>query len=277
MTSNDSLESLAAAAAAGDQQALSDLIRQIQHPIYRLSLRFLVNPSDAEDAAQEIMIRLITRLSTFEGRSEFMTWAYSVAMRMLIRTRKRIVESSVSGPERFIQFIDTGLSDRDFTADEVEYRLLCEEVRISCTYGMLLCLSRPLRAAYILGDVLGMAASDGAEICEISPAAFRQRLTRARRTIRQVIDGRCGLVNPQNSCHCARQIQASLDSGLVNRTHLPLANHPRIIDTETFQRVSHQIDELVMIADLYRSDAFAAPAQIWDDLQRAFPELVGER
>jgi hypothetical protein len=53
------------------------------------------------------------------------------------------------------------MGDVDPTLEEVEYRLLCEEVRISCTYGMLLCLWRPQRAAYLLADVLGLPDSDG--------------------------------------------------------------------------------------------------------------------
>jgi DNA-directed RNA polymerase specialized sigma24 family protein len=58
--------------------------------------------------------------------------------------------------------------------------MLRDEVRTSCTYGMLLALSRGVRLAYILGDLLEMTDQEGAEALEISPAAFRQRLARAR-------------------------------------------------------------------------------------------------
>jgi RNA polymerase sigma factor (sigma-70 family) len=74
------VEELARRAAAGDSTALSRLVEEVQHPIYRLALRFLGHPEDAKDASQEILIRLITRLGSFEGRSQFMTWAYSVAV-----------------------------------------------------------------------------------------------------------------------------------------------------------------------------------------------------
>jgi RNA polymerase sigma factor (sigma-70 family) len=145
------LEELAVRAASGDSDALSRLVEEVQHPVYKLAVRFLGHPEDAKDASQEILVRLITNLGSFEGRSQFMTWAYTVAVRQLTRTRKRQVESSVKDAA----FLDQGMSDRDFTAEEAEYRLLCAEVRLSCTYGMLLCLSRPLRASYILGDAMG--------------------------------------------------------------------------------------------------------------------------
>lgn len=98
-----------------------------------------------------------------------------------MRTRKRLVESSVRGADAFAAAIDAGLGPvPDDVESQAEYEELCAEVRISCTYRMLLCLSREVRLAYILGDLIGMTDRDGAKICEVSPAPFRQRLARAR-------------------------------------------------------------------------------------------------
>ena len=91
------LDRLALEAAGGDKRALGKLCRELQHPIYRLALRMLSDPHDAEDATQEVLVRIVTNLGSFEGRSRFMTWAYTVATRQLLRTRKRLVESSVRG------------------------------------------------------------------------------------------------------------------------------------------------------------------------------------
>jgi len=108
-------------------------------------------------------------------------------------------------------------ADADPTMDEVEYRLLCEEVRISCTYGMLLCIPRPQRAAYLLADVIGLTDVESAEILDYSREAFRQRVSRARRTLRYVIDNRYGLVDPANPCRCGRQIAAGEQAGILRR------------------------------------------------------------
>ena len=242
--------------------------------MYRLALRFLGNPDDAQDACQEILIRIVTRLGTFESRSKFSTWAYTVAVRSLLRTRKRLYESAVGTAAEYAAALDAGLGDVDPTLEEAEYRLLSEEVRISCTYGMLLCLPRGQRAAYLLADVLGLTDGEGAEILDTSRAAFRQRVSRARRTLRLVIDSRCGLVDPANPCRCGRQIASGEAAGVIDRTRLPLARHPREQLRVWIEPVAKQLDVVVAIGDLYRFDRFAAPAELWNDLQSRFPELL---
>jgi RNA polymerase sigma factor (sigma-70 family) len=268
------LDGLARRAAEGDREALTELVREIQHPMYRLALRFLGNPEDAQDGCQEILIRIVTRLGTFEGRSKFSTWAYTVAIRSLLRTRKRQYESAVRGAEAYAAALDAGMGDVDPTLEEAEYRLLSEEVRISCTYGMLLCLPRPQRAAYVLADVLGLTDGEGADILDCTREAFRQRVSRARRTIRLVIDNRCGLVDPANPCRCGRQIASGEAAGVIDRRSLPLARHPRHEERVWIEPVAKQLDMVAAIGDLYRFDRFAAPAQLWDDLRERFPELL---
>jgi RNA polymerase sigma factor (sigma-70 family) len=268
------LDGLARRAAEGDRVALSELVREIQHPMYRLALRFLGNPDDAQDACQEILIRIITRLGTFEGRSKFSTWAYTVAVRSLLRTRKRLYESAVQGAEQYAAALDAGLAEEDPTLEGAEYRLLSEEVRISCTYGMLLCLPRAQRAAYLLADVLGVRDAEGAEILDCTREAFRQRVSRARRTLRFVIDNRCGLVDPANPCRCGRQIAAGETAGVLDRRRLPLARHPRQEVRVWIEPVARQLDAIDAIGELYRFDRFVAPAELWEDLQARFPELL---
>jgi RNA polymerase sigma factor (sigma-70 family) len=267
-------DELARLAADGDRVALAGLVRGLQHPMYRLALRFLGHPQDAEDATQEILIRIVTHLGSFEGRSKFTTWAYTVATRSLIRAKRGATEAAVVGAERFAALLDAGMGDLDTTADEAEYRLLCDEVRISCTYGMLLCIPRDQRAAYLLADVAGLTDVEGAQVLDCTREAFRQRVSRARRTLRYVIDNRCGLVDPANPCRCGRQIAASVQAGILRPDDLRLATHPREEARVWIEPYAKQLDDLVAIGDLYRFDRFAAPASLWQDLQDRYPELL---
>ena len=268
------LDRLARRAADGDREALTAVVSQMQHPMYRLALRFLGDPHDAQDATQEILIRIVTHLGSFEGRSKFTTWAYTLATRSLFRAKRGTVESSVQGAEQFAAFLDLGMGDIDTTIEEAEYRLLCEEVRIGCTYGMLLCIPRDQRAAYLLADIVGLTDVEGAEVLECTREAFRQRVSRARRTLRHIIDNRCGLVDPANPCRCGRQIASSERAGILRRDQLPLAEHPREEVRVWIEPVARQLDEVLAIGDLYRFDRFVAPAALWEELQQRYPELL---
>jgi hypothetical protein len=87
-----------------------------------------------------------------------------------------------------------------------------------------------------------------------------------------VIDNRCGLVDPANPCRCGRQLASSQAAGILRRDHLPLARHPREEVRVWIEPVAKQLDSVLAIGDLYRFDRFAAPAELWDDLQSRFPD-----
>jgi RNA polymerase sigma factor (sigma-70 family) len=67
------------AALGGSEPALGALVRGVQDEVYSLALRMLGQRADAQDATQEILIRILTSLASFERRSAVSTWVYSVA------------------------------------------------------------------------------------------------------------------------------------------------------------------------------------------------------
>ena len=255
--------------------------------VYRLALRFFGTPQDAEDATQEVLVLIVTHLGGFEGRSRFTTWVYTIASRYLLRAKRKQMESSVAGPEPFASWLDTHLAPEAYqTESEAEYRMLCEEVRISCTYGMLLTLSRDLRITYILGDLLEMTDKEGAEALGISPAAFRQRVTRARATVRPIIAGRCSVVDPAGTCACDRQIAPSIACGLIPPTgpvFVALQRGAPVqattvggVEVDRLRRAADQLDVAERFAETFRTEPqFQAPARVLDALREACPDLLG--
>lgn len=283
-TDHDPLASLADRAIAGDAAALEALCRELQEPIYRLALRMFSNIDDAADATQEALIRIVTHLASFEGRSKLTTWAYTVASRQFLRMRATTTENSVVGAAEFGEWIDEHRAAPSAeTASSVEFDELCGDVRIACTYGMLLCLSRPVRLTYLLGDVIGLTDTEGAEACQITPAAFRQRLARARRTMRSILAGRCGLVDRSNPCRCAQLVEGSIAAGILDPAAPQFARHPgaggpishRPIAPDTASEAAHELDVAVAIGELYRSDpAWRAPKDVMAHVTVALPTLI---
>jgi hypothetical protein len=95
------LEILVNRAKDGNKESLEALVLRIQDRIYGLALRMLYNPSDAEDASQEILLKIITHLSTFRGESAFTTWMFRVAVNHLLTQRKRRAELEAVSFEEF--------------------------------------------------------------------------------------------------------------------------------------------------------------------------------
>ena len=76
-------------AQSGSRDALEEVIRRHQAWIYNIVLRMLYYPQDAEDATQEVLIKVITKLSTFEGRSSFRTWLYRLVVNHVLNLKRR--------------------------------------------------------------------------------------------------------------------------------------------------------------------------------------------
>ena len=206
---------LLAAAVDGDRRALEELLGLVADDVRRLAQRMLWQPEDAEDATQEILVKVATRLSTYRGAARVTTWVHSIAVNHLLTARRRRAEN----PARtFAAFGRDLAEDLDAAYDPrgVDEELLAQEVMVGCTQGMLLCLDREQRMAYVLGEVLQFSSDEAAEICGIAPAAFRKRLQRARARIQQFMLGHCGLLDHGNACRCRRRIGAAIARGRVD-------------------------------------------------------------
>jgi RNA polymerase sigma factor (sigma-70 family) len=259
------IEPLVARAQEGDRAALETVIASMRDRIYNLALRMLWHPADAEDATQEILVRLVTHLGSFRGESTFSTWAYRVASNYLLTTRKRRAEREESTFERFAEQLDEGLApDVPGPAAEVENRLLVEEVKLGCSQGMLLCLDRDHRLAYILGDVFGVTSQEAAEIVGISPVAYRKRLSRARSRLHGFMERKCGLVNPSNPYRCAHRVNHAVRVGRVDPDQLLFATHPVRLEPDAAAReVVREMEQLHSAADLLRGHPdYAAPGKV---------------
>jgi RNA polymerase sigma factor (sigma-70 family) len=255
------LEALAARARNGDRDALESLVVALKDDVYGLALRMLWHPQDAEDATQEILVRVVTRLATFRGESAFRTWVFRVAANHLLNARRGRAEVPISF-DQFAGELGRGLADR---APGPDSRLLEEEVKIGCTTGMLLCLDRDHRLAYVLGEIVGLDSGAAAVALDIEPAAFRKRLQRSRERLQQFMAGHCGLLNASAPCRCAKRIDGAIAAGRVDPRRLLFATH-------AVRRAVERLDELRDAASVYRSHPdYAAPDGLVARVRAALP------
>jgi RNA polymerase sigma factor (sigma-70 family) len=206
MTKPTTVEDIARKALDGDREALDALVRTLQGDIYGLALRMLWNREDAEDATQEILIRIVTRLSQFDFRSRLKTWAYRLAVNYVLDVKKSATERLHLSFERFADDLGSGLQPE--SVSDTEQSLLIDEVKVGCSLAMLQCLDRPHRAAYVLGEVMEFSGPEAAEVLAISPELFRKRLQHAREAVLGFLRSHCGLVSDAAPCRCHRRVRS---------------------------------------------------------------------
>ncbi len=256
------IESLVKKTKRGDKKALESLIEAIQDRIYNLAIRMVGHPADAEDATQEILVKIVTHLGNFRQESAFTSWIYRIASRHLLTARKQRVKCREMSFEQFGEQCDAGLlsgSSKSFL--EAEQSLLIKEIMISCMQGILGCLDLNLRIAYILGEIFQVTGDEGGYILDITPSAFRKRLSRARALVRDFMGKKCALVNPDNPCKCVQQVAPAINAGRVDPNNLLYATHACHAKNDSLTMSQLQeLSELERVAALFRNHPnYAAP------------------
>lgn len=176
------LETFVRKAVKGDKKALEKVVIQIQDLVYNLALRMLWHPEDAEDATQEILIKIITNLGSFKHNSNFKTWVFRLASNSLINFKQKSFQRALSFDQYKTQLNQGISSSVEYTSNETEQKLLVMEAKIGCSNAMLQCLNREGRLVYIIGEILEFNSKEGAKILDVTPENFRQKLSRARKS-----------------------------------------------------------------------------------------------
>jgi RNA polymerase sigma factor (sigma-70 family) len=135
-------------AQGGDEKALEALIKMHQAWIFNITVRMVGDYHLAEDLAQEIIVKAVTKLSTFRGKSRFRTWLYRIAVNHVLDMKKTGLELYYEGEgpreweddDRTREYLGGGGGNEGISAADLA--LIAGEFRIKCMLGMLLCLRR---------------------------------------------------------------------------------------------------------------------------------------
>jgi RNA polymerase sigma factor (sigma-70 family) len=239
------LDDLVRQAQAGDAAALERVVEAVQDDVHRLCLRMTGNRDDAQDATQETLIRVITRLSTFQGDAAFRTWVHRIAVNHLLDRRRSAVERYELTFDLFAADLLAGLAG-DSAVGGPDEELLAREVKHGCTLALLSCLDRDLRVAYVLGEVFEVSSADGAWICGTSEAAYRKRLSRARAAVRHFVGEHCALVGgPRAPCHCRRRVDVAVRLGRVDPNRAVSASATEVAEATAELESLHDAAALV--------------------------------
>jgi RNA polymerase sigma-70 factor (ECF subfamily) len=173
----------------GDRAEFARLVEIYSGQIYRLAMKMLQNPQDAEDVLQDSFIKAYKALPSFEGRSSISTWLYRIATNeaLMFLRKKKLVQVSVDesiedeqGAERPRQIVDWCCIPED--------ELMSTEGRAHLNRSIEE-LPETLRVVFLLRDIEGLSTRETAEVLDLSESAVKTRLSRARFQLRELLSG----------------------------------------------------------------------------------------
>ena len=267
---NDELLALVHKATEGDKKALETLVADVQDIVFNLSLRMLGTFADAEDAAQDILLKMITHLSSFKGGSAFTTWVFSIAVNHLKNYKKHMFARYPLSFEYYGDDIENGkIQDVPDLTQNVEKDILAEELKMSCTNVMLQCLDAESRCIFILGTMFKIDSRIAGDILRMTPEAYRQRLSRVRKKMAEFLGQYCGEYG-NGRCKCRDRVNYAIQSHRLNPLGLDYVAAAEI-PVETMLDVKNAMED---IDDLSQDFSFCKPYQSSERTKHLIKEFL---
>lgn len=267
---NEELQALVSKATAGDKKALETLVIGVQDIVFNLSLRMLGTFSDAEDATQDILLKMITHLSSFRGDSSFTTWVFSIAVNYLKNYKKHMFAHNPLRFEYYGDDIENGkIHDVPDLTQNVEKDILAEELKMSCTNVMLQCLDTESRCIFILGTMFKVDSRIAGEILEMTPEAYRQRLSRTRKKMAEFLGKYCGEYG-NGRCKCKDRVNYAIQNHRINPLQLDYTAATEI-SAQTILNVKNAMED---IDNLSQDFSFCKAYQSPDRAKHLIQELL---
>ncbi|MCI9025042.1 MAG: RNA polymerase sigma factor [Dorea sp.] len=248
-TTNEELSALIEKAVAGDKQSLETVLSSVQDLIFNLSLRMLGTFPDAEDASQDILLKVMTHLSSYKGESAFSTWVFRIATNHLRDYKKHMFAKF---PLSF-EFYGDDIQNADIQnvpdlTQDVERSILAEELKLSCTNVMLQCLDAESRCIFILGTMFKIDSRIAGDILGITPEAYRQRLVRVRRKMADFLSEYCGEYG-KGRCRCADRVDYAIQCRRIMPKQLSFTSASAL--GETALEVKEAMEEIDGLSQVF--------------------------
>ncbi len=265
---NEELLDLIKKAVAGDKPSLETVILSVQDLVFNLSLRMLGTFPDAEDASQDILLKVMTHLSSFKGESSFSTWVFRIAVNHLKDYKKHMFAQFPLSFEFYGDDIQNARTEDipDLTQN-VEKAILAEELKLSCTNVMLQCLDTESRCIFILGTMFKVDSRIAGDILGITPEAYRKRLSRVRKKMADFLTEYCGEYGKGN-CHCADRVNYAIQSRRIHPTQLYFQT---AVPAQVMLDVKEAMEE---IDDLSQEFSFCKTWQSPENLKQFIEEFL---
>ncbi|KAF0141692.1 MAG: ECF subfamily RNA polymerase sigma-24 factor [Stygiobacter sp.] len=178
-------EKLIALAQSGDRKALGELVKLYEQTVYNFSFKICRNKEKAENTMQETFLSMVKSLNQFSGQSKLSTWLYRVVSNhclMLARSQSKYKYSSFEDDNASID--EKEIADWKVTPDKVTENVELKNMLDAAIQK----LPAEYRVVFLLRDVEGFSTEETAKMVELSVAATKSRLHRARSFLRNELN-----------------------------------------------------------------------------------------
>jgi RNA polymerase sigma-70 factor, ECF subfamily len=172
-------------ARTGDESAFTELVNRYDRKVFRIARQITQSDEDAEDVLQEAFLKAYTNLHRFEGQSKFYTWIVRIAVNeALMKLRKRKSDRSVSLDQELDTGEDTLVREVAVWEGNPEQQYGQDELK-AILDNAVADLKESFRTVFVLRDIEGLSTEETAAALDISEAAVKSRLLRARLALRE--------------------------------------------------------------------------------------------
>jgi len=258
---------------SGNKSALEKLIKKHQPWIYNAAINLTSNADDALDLMQETLIKVITNLSQFEQKSAFSTWIYRILKNQFLNIKRKKDYLNTITWEDYGKGLDS-IKDEEYLNENKSQ--IIEEAKLSCMKGMLLCLSPEQRLVYVLGELFEITDSVASQVLEISKVNFRKKLSRSREQLYGFMNNKCGLINKNNPCRCAKKTIGFIKKGYVDPENLQFQK-------DVISKINNVVEEKIGVYEnkgyheyqkLYQNHNFQEPKDRLSSLKKILSSKV---
>lgn len=206
--------------------------------------------TDAEDATQDILIRIMTNLSSFRMESSFSTWVYRLSINFLINYKKSMFSHYPLDFEFYGNDIRFAQADStDELIEELSREQLAVELKMSCTNVMLQCLDTESRCIFILGTMFKIDSHTASEILDITPQNYRQKLSRIRKKVAGFLSYHCGLTET-GFCHCSKRVDYAVSQKRINPKKLEYSKL-ETLDKNILATYTEEMEKLEALSETF--------------------------
>lgn len=241
-------------------------IKAIWLMVYNIAINMLHNIDEAEDATQQIFLKVIEKYESFNYNSKLETWIYKISKNYLLDYKQKAFNREISFEEfaKDITSFDPYLGELNLTREET--KIYTEEIKVGCTLAMLQCLDPENRFIYILGNIFNFSSKEASTICNITEESYRKRLSRSRKKITNFVNNRCGLVDSNNYCRCSKRLLIAKEQGRIE-----IGKHLYQDRTSTIQVYINEMNSIE--SNIFRENPLLDNRELYSWLKNKFSIL----